>query len=93
MGKMKELFMEIREREMNEAEEHRNLDDEFWYQRYIHEKYQSPKNVCFMHDSEGKLVMLQGDTEEQIMEVAKQNRLEGEFMIMKPEKHLFSWPF
>jgi phosphoserine aminotransferase len=88
MGKMKELAMQIREKELGEAE-HQHLDDEYWYQQYIQEKHKSPKNVCFMHDSEGALVMLQGETEEEIMQTASKHHLEGEFMIMKPEKHLF----
>jgi len=88
MGKMKELAMQIQEKELGEAE-HRHLDDEYHYLQYIQDKYKSPKNVCFMHDNTGALVMLQGETEEEIMMTAAKWNLEGEFMIMKPEKHLF----
>jgi hypothetical protein len=33
--------------------------------------------------------MLQGNTPEEIMHIAKKHKLEGEFTIMSPLKHLF----
>ncbi len=75
MGKMKELYMEMREREIMEEEMQRHADPPY-----------TPKNVCFMHDPSGALVMLQAKTEQQILDLAAVHHLEGEFMILKPEK-------
>jgi len=77
MGKMKELFMEMRERELAEEE-----------MRMHPEPPMPPQNVCFMHDSTGALVMLQASTEQKILDLAAVHQLEGEFMILKPEKVL-----
>ena len=88
MGKMTELFMQLREQEAN-TEGFDNIDDEYQYQLYIQDKYKSPPHVCFMMDNDGQLVMLQGNTPEEIMHIAKKHKLEGEFTIMSPLKHLF----
>jgi hypothetical protein len=88
MGRMKELFMQLREQEKI-IENHDNIDDDYQYQQYIQNKYQSPKHICFMLDSTGAMIMLQGNTEQEIFEIALRHGLEGEFKIMSPVKHLF----
>lgn len=88
MGKMKELFMQMREQEKT-IEHQNNIDDDYQYQQYIQNKYQSPRHVGFMVDSTGAMVMLQGNTEQEILETASRHGLEGEFKIMSPAKHLF----
>ena len=88
MGKMKELFMQMREHEAN-VEGFDNIDDDYQYQLYIQNKYMSPPHVCFMADQNGDLIMLQGNTHQEIMHIAKKHNLEGEFTIMSPVKHLF----
>jgi len=42
-----------------------------------------------MADQNGDLIMLQGNTPQEIMHIAKKHNLEGEFTIMSPIKHLF----
>jgi hypothetical protein len=88
MGKMKELFMQMREHE-SIVEQQENIDDDYQYELYIQHKYKSPPHVCFMRDNDGELVMLQGNSHEQIFEIAKKHGLQGEFKIMSPTKHLF----
>lgn len=85
---MKELFAEQRELEMT-IEDCKHLDDEYHYEKYIQEKYKSPKHVCFMKDNEGQLVMLQGNTFQELENIAHKHKLQGEFQIMSPKKHLF----
>lgn len=85
MGKMKELFMQMRELEPTDM----SPDDEYLYELYLKEKHRSPKIVCFMHDAENKLVMLQGSTEQEVLEVIKKHKLEGEYVLYSPDKHLF----
>lgn len=88
MGRMKELFMHMRELEMqNEDTDH--VDDDYLYEQYIQEKYKSPRYVGFMVDNQGDQVMLQGNTEQEVLSIAKRHNLEGEFTIMNPTKHLF----
>lgn len=90
MGKMKELFMHMRELEMqNEDAPTDNIDDEYHYEKYIQEKYKSPRHVCFMTAQNGELVMLQGNTIEELNSIADKHKLCGEFQIMSPKQHLF----
>lgn len=88
MGKMKELFTLLREQELN-AENASHIDDEYQYEQYINEKYKSPRKVCFMNDNDGKVTMLQGNTEQEVLKLAEKHGLKGEFTIITPEKHLF----
>lgn len=88
MGKMKELFMQMREQELI-TEQQDNFDDEYQYELYIQNKYKSPTHVCFMTDNDGELVMLQGYSHAEIFDIAKKHGLQGEFKIMSPTKHLF----
>ncbi|NBW38606.1 MAG: hypothetical protein EBR30_27025 [Cytophagia bacterium] len=88
MGKMKELFMQMREQELI-TEQQDIFDDEYQYELYIQHKYKSPTHVCFMTDNDGELVMLQGYSHAEIFDTAKKHGLQGEFKIMSPTKHLF----
>ena len=80
--------MQLREQERT-IEQQDNIDDDYQYQQYIQNKYQSPKHVGFMVDKSGKLVMLQGNTEQELFDIASRHGLEGEFTIMSPVKHIF----
>lgn len=90
MSRIKEYMIKLQEAEMADADvEQQHRDDEYWYEQYIQHKYKSPKCVAFMTDAEGKMVMLQGNTPEDIYKIAEKHHLEGEFQIMTPDKHLF----
>lgn len=85
MGKMKELFMQMRELEPQDM----SPDDEYLYELYLQEKHKTPKVVCFMYDADNELVMLQGNTEQEVLSVAQKHQLEGEYVFFSPTKHLF----
>lgn len=90
MSRIKDYMMKLQEAEMADGDpEQQHMDDEYWYERYIQEKYKSPKCIAFMVNAEGKMVMLQGNTPEDIYKTAEKHKLEGEFQIMTPDQHLF----
>lgn len=90
MSRIKEYMLKLQEAEKANIDiQQENMDDEYWYELYIQKKYKSPKCVAFMKNSEGKTVMLQGDTPDDIYKIAEKHHLEGEFQIMSPTLHLF----
>jgi hypothetical protein len=85
MGKSSEYFMQIREEELLGLE---HIENEYTYKDWI-KNLKSPKVIAVARNSEGFMCLIQGDTPQEVYELAKEAGVTKEFDIVIPEKFIF----
>jgi hypothetical protein len=84
MSKSGELFMRMREQALGSEQ----IDYQYLFEKSM-ESIKSPQVVAIGKDLDEVTYFISGDTPEEVYQLAKENKVINNLIIVTPDKHLF----